>query len=171
MESKPPFGSKVSPKLIVFDLDYTLWPLWVDTHVDLPVKRLPDGSIVDRKGDKITLYVDVIPILDEVKSAGIKVAFASRTGAIEEAESLLDIMDLNKYIIAKEIYPGSKIKHFSNFKTNLGIDYSEMVFFDDEERNIGDLLKLGVTAIHTPTGISWKYFKQGMAMFSSTRQQ
>lgn len=170
MGSEPPFEIKIVPKLIVFDLDYTLWPLWVDTHVDLPLNKLADGSIMDRKGDKITLYEDVIPILDKVTSIGINIAFASRTGALEEAESLLNIMDLNKYVIAKEIYPGSKVTHFSNFKTKLGIDFSEMVFFDDEVRNIRDLAKLGVTAIHTPTGLSWKYFKQGMTIFSTKQQ-
>lgn len=47
------------PKLVVFDLDYTLWPvsiyeligkLWVDTHVDPPLQRRAGAlnEVVDR---------------------------------------------------------------------------------------------------------------------------
>nr|XP_039262096.1 magnesium-dependent phosphatase 1-like [Styela clava] len=154
------------PKVIVFDLDYTLWPLWVDTHVDLPFKKLKNGDIVDKYETVVNLYEDVPQILETLQQKGITMAAASRTPAIDVAESLLDIMDLNKYFSAKEIYPGSKVAHFLEFKESLDIDYNHMLFFDDEERNIEDLLKLGVTAVHVPDGMSWEILNIGMEMFS-----
>ena len=45
------------PKLIVFDLDYTLWPFWVDTHVTPPLKpKEGNTKAVDRYAS-LTVHV------------------------------------------------------------------------------------------------------------------
>lgn len=52
------------PKLFVFDLDYTLWPFWVDTHVTGPLKATKDGLVVkDRYGEGYGFYSDVAGVL------------------------------------------------------------------------------------------------------------
>eukprot|EP00073_Rattus_norvegicus_P040419 XP_008768897.1 PREDICTED: magnesium-dependent phosphatase 1 isoform X1 [Rattus norvegicus] len=84
------------PKLAVFDLDYTLWPFWVDTHVDPPFHKSSDGTVRDRRGQDIRLYPEVPEILGRLQSLGVPVAAASRTSEIEGANQLLELFDLGK---------------------------------------------------------------------------
>ena len=79
------------PKAVVFDLDYTLWPYWVDTHIDPPLKRRNDAlnEVVDRSGLKLGFFRDVPSILLELKDRGVPVAAASRTAAPAVARQAL----------------------------------------------------------------------------------
>ena len=90
------------PTLIVFDLDYTLWPFWVDTHVSGPVKpavssnsKNPSGvphintKMLDRWGESYGFYADVPSILGAARERGIVMSLASRTHAPELAGEML----------------------------------------------------------------------------------
>ncbi|XP_007442919.2 magnesium-dependent phosphatase 1, partial [Python bivittatus] len=133
-----------APSLVVFDLDYTLWPFWVDTHVDPPFQKKSDGSVQDRNKRPVNLYPEVAEVLQQVQSKGIPMAAASRTGEIRGATQLLDLLGLNRYFLYTEIYPGSKVTHFQRLSQRSGIPFHQMLFFDDENRNIRDVSELGI---------------------------
>ncbi|KAG9121517.1 hypothetical protein FRC07_002482 [Ceratobasidium sp. 392] len=128
------------PQLVAFDLDYTLWDFWVDTHVSPPFKR--DGNTINQATDRARQLLTLL-LLPAPPS--------SSTGS----KRAIDFFD------TLEIYPGSKIKHFKTLHKKTGIPYHEMLFFDDEWRN-KEVESLGVTMQHIRDGMSWKYFRQGL---------
>ena len=157
------------PKLIVFDLDFTIWPFWVDTHVLPPFKVDALGKVYDSQNSHIILYPDTLPILNHLKAENYSMAVASRTSAIREAESLLDLFDLNHFFSMKAIYPGSKISHFQKFHRISKIPYEDMLFFDDEERNIIELNRIGVTCQFITHGMRWKDLHEGLDNFKKSK--
>lgn len=141
--------------IFVFDLDFTLWDAgggWCDTTN--PPYEWKNGKLLDSSGDWIRLYDDVIDILEELKENDKHVVAASRTYRPDWAEDLLHLFNIDKYFDLKEIYPSSKIKHFKNIQNYFNLPYSEMVFFDDEHRNIDEVGRLGVESVFVTDGIN-----------------
>nr|WP_321357309.1 magnesium-dependent phosphatase-1 [uncultured Draconibacterium sp.] len=141
-------------KLFVFDLDFTLWDAggtWCDATN--PPYYWRDGALLDQSNSVIELYPDVIPVLEELKKNNRKIAAASRTFEPTWAQELLHLFDIDKYFDLKEIYPGSKTQHFSKIRKHLGLNYPDMVFFDDEHRNIHEVGKLGVETVFVYDGL------------------
>ncbi|GAA5965426.1 hypothetical protein JCM3765_002375 [Sporobolomyces pararoseus] len=184
----PDASSKRMPQMVVFDLDYTLWDLWVDTHVTPPLKRKGKedvNQIYDKYGQQMCFYPEVPGILMDLHKSKIHIAAASRTHAPKAARQALtellipgsiDSDDLLRAAKAKkeqelvssinlfdsmEIYPGSKISHFQELHKKTGIPYSEMVFFDDESRN-REVTKLGVTFVLVSSGVNRRLFESGL---------
>ncbi|OWZ36733.1 magnesium-dependent phosphatase-1 [Cryptococcus neoformans] len=170
------------PLLVAFDLDYTLWDLWIDTHVTPPIKRNGDvvNQLVDRRGQNLSFYCEVPSILAELKHRRIHVAAASRTSAPELAKEALgmlllpaneggDLVKAISYFNTMEIYPGSKLRHFREIHRKTGIPYEQMLFFDDEHRNF-EVESLGVTMQLVPgSGTDRKLFKQGLTLWRKRR--
>ncbi|XP_069094263.1 magnesium-dependent phosphatase 1 isoform X3 [Pleurodeles waltl] len=126
-----------------------------------------DGTVIDTAGAHITLYRDVPEIMAQLHGEGIRIAAASRTGEVAGANQLLDLFHLQHYFSIKEIYPGCKVTHFERIQKKSGIPYSEMVFFDDETRNIRDISKLGVTCVHVGRdGMTSKTLEDGLESFA-----
>lgn len=158
------------PKLMVFDLDYTLWPFWVDTHISGPLKATKDGLVVkDRYGESCGFYSDVAGILTSIKEQDIEIGAASRTSAPELAREMLSLLKLPSSSSPKaisifdylEIYPGSKTTHFTRIHKNSGVDYKEMLFFDDESRN-RNVESLGVVMRLVRDGVTLHEIDQGV---------
>ncbi|KHN98448.1 magnesium-dependent phosphatase-1 family protein [Metarhizium album ARSEF 1941] len=169
------------PKLIVFDLDYTLWPFWVDTHVTPPLK--PDAAhslATDRHGEEYAFYPDVPQILRLLpravpdSSAPIKLGVASRTHAPGLARDLLKMLHvppaqegdrprkaLDAFDAGTEIYPGSKIRHVEALQRRTGVAFDDILFFDDESRN-QETEGLGITMRLVRDGVCWAEIEKGV---------
>lgn len=150
-------------ELIVFDLDFTLWDcggLWVDC-TDFPFRKDSSGRIEDGSGRHLRLFEDVGDILDVVDHMDIPMALASRTEQPAWARNLLDLMGIRSRFAFEEIYPGSKVAHFQKLKIDSGVSFENMLFFDDENRNIVEVGDLGVNSVLVPNGLNSGLFEKG----------
>ncbi|KAG2002379.1 hypothetical protein CC2G_004574 [Coprinopsis cinerea AmutBmut pab1-1] len=91
------------PKLIAFDLDYTLWDLWIDTHVDGPLKRNKNtiNQVLDRYNQPISFYRHVADIFHRIRATRLDpsdpnekvvTAACSRTHAPDLANQALRLL-------------------------------------------------------------------------------
>lgn len=147
--------------LFVFDLDFTLWDAggtWCDATN--PPYRWENGRLLDSYGAHIRLYDDVTAVLELLKNKGKIVVAASRTSRPEWAQDLLLLFDIDRFFDLKEIYPGSKIRHFNRINDRFKIPFSQMVFFDDEYRNIDEVGELGVETVVVKNGLHRRLVEQ-----------
>ncbi|KAJ3039614.1 Magnesium-dependent phosphatase 1 [Rhizophlyctis rosea] len=191
------------PSLIAFDLDYTLWPLWIDTHLNGPPFSTEGFSVVDCSGNGVSLYDDIPAILRRLREhhPEIKLAIASRTHAPEYADEILDMLHvapadhrgggvvskrrrgsavevnpishppLRSYFHVFEIYPSDKQAHFKSIHKKTGVPLENMLFFDDERRNIVSVGKLGVTCIDVGrTGTTLVKFLEGLQKYQERKR-
>ncbi|KAF7492438.1 Magnesium-dependent phosphatase 1 [Sarcoptes scabiei] len=116
------------PKIAIFDLDHTVWPFVIRHFDDFPW------------------------IFEFLRSKSIKIGVASRTKFPSGAYKLIELFDWFRWIDYHHIYPGKKIKHFERIREECGFNFDEMIFFDDEERNINDVgQNLGVFSVLVPS--------------------
>ncbi|KAK3921408.1 Magnesium-dependent phosphatase 1 [Frankliniella fusca] len=143
-------------KLVVFDLDMTLWPFRLDKHMKSPFKK-ERGRVVDSIGQMVSLMDDTVQSLEYVKGKDYQIGIASRIEDICGAYQLINLLEISHYFDYREIYPGCKMKHFVSLQSKSNISFKDMIFFDDDMRNTRDVSRLGVHTVHVPNGISKEY--------------
>ena len=71
----------------------------------------------------------------------------------------------------REVYPGSKLKHFQKLAAQSGIACQEMLFFDDEPYSNMDVTSLGVTFIDAEGGITEAMCVHGLEVFAAKKAE
>jgi magnesium-dependent phosphatase 1 len=69
-----------------------------------------------------------------------------------------------------EIYPGSKIAHFKRLRERTGVDYGDMLFFDNEGWNVREVERLGVVSVHCPQGLTRRAWEEGVRLFAERKR-
>ena len=146
------------PSLIVFDLDNTLW-----TPELYQLRKLQRNNQYPVAHKDVSLFPAARDIIHAIKNdpddsfANTKFAIASRTKSVDWAHDLLEQFELKDLFHFVEIFPGDKKQHFKNLKDRSGVDYHDMLFFDDSRDgrfgNCEPVSSLGVLSVHCPNGI------------------
>ncbi|KAK7252281.1 hypothetical protein RIF29_36117 [Crotalaria pallida] len=146
---------QVLPRLVVFDLDFTLWPFYCECR---------------SKNDAPSLFPHSRGILHALKDKGIDAAIASKSPTPDIAKTFLDKLSITSMFVAKEIYyTGThKTEHFQRIHSKTGVPFNSMLFFDDDDNNIPPVSEMGVTSIlvRNRNGLTLGAFREGLTNFS-----
>ncbi|XP_045192111.1 uncharacterized protein LOC123548694 isoform X2 [Mercenaria mercenaria] len=162
------------PKVIVFDLDYTLWPFWVDRgmNIELPFKHVGENKVCDASGREVKSFPDITPLLQRLHNEGYKLGIASEAFYREECAKLVKLFGWEELIDYKEIYPGSKIFHFVKIKKASGVEFCDMLYFDDEKEHLAEVAGTctGITTYWADRGVSEEIMEEAFLTFAKNRE-
>jgi magnesium-dependent phosphatase 1 len=178
-----PRSSRETPKLIVYDLDDTIWFPELYMIAGAPfVKDPATKKTTDASGVEVRVYPAArasISLVDTHEAfSGTKIAVASRTHRGQWARTLMSMFDiaddggarsLAQCVSFVDVASGTKKAHFARLREASGVEYEDMLFFDNEGENCVDVAQLGVICVHCPGGMTADAWNRGLALFADTR--
>ena len=172
----PPRLGPPMPKMVVFDLDFTLWkPELYQLSSGSPFSVSSDGCVLTARGERLELFPAARTALTELADAGVPIAIASRAGEVEWAYEIMRLMPVDRRrtmagVIGDApvvIQGGSKTHHLKHISAESGVKLADMLFFDNERTNIMEVDKLGVTCAHCPRGMTEECYRDGVQVHVS----
>lgn len=178
--------AKTVPKAIIFDLDGCLWTpemyeiLYFMSGKGSPFKKDPksDLNLLTCDNKPVRLLGDVRSIFEDLYTLpyfeDVRIGISSRTDEPNWARELLAKFEVTEnergqpiYLInvingPVEIAQDSKKEHFQRIHIESGIDYEDMLFFDNEFGNCDKIASLGVSVVYCPDGVTRKLWDMGV---------
>jgi magnesium-dependent phosphatase-1 len=162
----------------LFDLDYTVWPFFLDIYsIGPPFRSIEDGyTVIDCANNLVRMLPDAGQILCAVADAGIPVVLCSRNQRPEwckEVISLYRVPDgrfFSEICDPASVIKGahSKLEHLRQIQRALDCPFEDLLFFDDEMRICYEARSLGVKAVCvTKAGLSLHALSMGLAEFNN----
>jgi len=171
------------PKVVAFDLDGTIWSpdmymLWGGGS---PFSFVNNYNLLDRSGQKVKLLGISGEILDTINTkeewSDTKVAWVSCTDEPSWADECMNKfktpMDvpLVERVHEQCIFKDNKRVHFQELKKRTGVEFVDMIFFDNEKYNIESVSKLGVCSVYCPDGMTRAIWEKGIDLWKKRRQE
>jgi len=91
-------------RLVILDLDLTLWDHWNVTALARPFRRISDEAVEDERGVRVSLYPGVRWLLDSLRTRGLIIACASWNDP-QPVEEIFNLLDLGHYFDYRKVEP------------------------------------------------------------------
>ena len=169
----------IKPKIIVLDLDHTLWPFYVDTNPVPPFTKHLIGkqlTVTDSTQTQLMGYADIPKILNTLTeycfNNGEQIAIASRSRRQDLAMNLIELFNWKKYFNSFQIYSLPKNNHLFAIKNELKCnDFGDMLFFDDNKYNVNLATDMGVCSylVDKNIGLNFESVHRALDIFDHAR--
>ncbi|RLG46076.1 MAG: magnesium-dependent phosphatase-1 [Thermoproteota archaeon] len=125
-------GPPPEPRLIILDLDRTLWDHEDVSRLSPPFRRVSEWEVVDSSGETVRLRAGAREFLRSVRGLGVLLAVASWNRR-DRAEPIMDLLGILEFfdLLVIEFHP-RKDEMVEKILGELGVRPEEAVFIDDD---------------------------------------
>ena len=137
-------GEKLRIRLVILDADRTLWDHPDISSLTLPFKKVDKNSLIDAKGEAISLFDGIIDLLKGLKERGLIISLVTwnKPEHVDEAIHLLEIDKFFKFVEVeftpnKHLLVARILARLS--EEGVQLEPHETLYIDDQTRHLKDI--------------------------------